>query len=459
MKAKILVVDDQADIRTLLGEFLEDEGYTVLVASDGQEALKLIEYEQPGIVLLDIWLNDKRFDGIAILDIIREKFPDVVTIMMSGHGTIETAIATLKKGAFDFIEKPFQSERLSSMLEKAKQVIDLRKELSLLKGKVEHQSDFIGSSKSTEAVRKELLKLAHTNARVMLVGPSGVGKTQAARFIHVNSERAKMPFVEVDCAVLDDKTFSEAFFGAEAESAEGYPVVKVGLLEQANKGTLVLENVQDLPKAVSSKLAHVLHSKKFQRIGGERSYDIDVRFLSTLVPLSKVGTQPSHQIREDLYHRLAVASIEIPPLSNRVDDIMDLVRYFYEVFSGKSKVIVSQEAKFILMNYSWPGNVRQLKNVVEWISIVLKEGGTEILPKYLPRDLKEPSENSPAQEGGDLFLGPLKEARERFEKAYIEFHLHCSQGNIKKTAEEIGMERTALHRKIKNLGLDSLDGS
>lgn len=458
MKTKILVVDDQSDIRLLLGEFLEEEGYEVFVAPDGGEALKVLDAQKPDIVLLDIWLNDKRFDGIGILDIIREKFPDVLTIMMSGHGNIETAVSTLKKGAFDFIEKPFQSERLSSMLLKAQQVIDLKKQLTTLRQKVAFESSLVGQSKILDLFKKELKKLAQTEVRVMFIGAAGAGKSQAARYLHAHSERAQNAFVEINCAGLDEGRFLEAFFGSETQNTEGHPLIKLGLLEQANGGTLVLENVQDLPPSVHSQLAHVLHSKKFQRIGGTVSYTVDVRFLSTLIPLKEQGAP--YGLREDLYHRLAVTHLDVPALSQRQEDIEALVAHFYEkIAPGQEGVRVSSEAKYILMNYPWPGNVRQLRNVVEWVAMQLKDGEKKIMPAHLPNDLLASKASVSTISQDTFFSGPLKEARENFERAYIEFHLRCAHGSIKKTAEEIGMDRTALHRKIKLLGLDGLDES
>jgi two-component system nitrogen regulation response regulator NtrX len=456
MKTKILIVDDQSDIRVLLSEFLEDEGYEVFVASDGQDALKLIEFNKPDIVLLDIWLNDKRFDGIGILDIIREKFPNILTIMMSGHGNIETAVSTLKKGAFDFIEKPFQSERLSSMLSKAQQVIALKRELNSLRENIHLKSHFVGSSKSIDVLTKKLKKIAQTETRVMFIGEAGVGKSQAARYVHFQSDRAKNPFIEVNCASLDKASFLETFFGSETQSPEGYPVIKVGLLEQANLGTLVLENIQDLPEKMHSQLAHVLHSKKFQRIGGSISYDINIRFLSTL--LLEEGARPPYGIREDLYHRLAVTTIEIPTLVQHREDIEELFHYFYsQITAVQEPIKLSQEVKFILSNYPWPGNIRQLRNVVEWMAMQRKENEGELNLQHLPNDLLNSEKNRALISNDELFIGPLKEAREKFEKSYLEFHLGCTHGNIKKTAEEIGMDRTALHRKIKALGIEISD--
>lgn len=456
MAIRVLVVDDQADIRTLLSEFLEDEGYIVYAAGDSEEALKLIELHRPRIVLLDIWLNDKRFDGIAILDIIQRKYPGIVTIMMSGHGTIETAVSSLKKGAFDFIEKPFQSEKLSNLLDKASQIVQLSEELDSLRDKVIKKAELIGSSKVMESIQKEIESVVRGQSRVMIVGESGVGKTHVAEYIHFHSNRATKPLISVDCSALDETTFQEDFFGSESKDANQYPVVKIGVLERVNGGTLLLENVGDLPKSVHAQMAHLLQTKKFSRVGSDKSIDLDVRILSTLLTPSGTPNASAYHggLREDLYHRLAITKIELPVLKDRLEDIDALVAHFLsKLKSRKNPIKLSVEAKYQLLKCVWPGNIRQLNNALESALIKMSENDRDIKPTHLPQDLNNQENVAEKASTDDLFVGNLREARERFERAYIDFQIKCCQGNIKKTADAIGMERTALHRKMKSLGL------
>ena len=456
MSIRVLVVDDQADIRVLLSEFLEDEGYTVYVAGDSEEALRLVERHRPQIVLLDIWLNDKRFDGIAILDIIQRKHPEIVTIMMSGHGTIETAVSTLKKGAFDFIEKPFQSEKLSSLLSKAEQMVKLAEEIESLRSKVVSDIKIIGTTKQMENVRKEVDATAKGQSRVMIIGESGTGKTHIAEYIHYHSPRSHKPFVTVDCSSLTEKTFAEEFYGSESKDSNQYPVVKVGILERANGGTILLENIGDLPKALHPLMVSLLQSSKFSRVDGNTQITVDVRILSTLLIPKGEPYSDAYRggLREDLFHRLAITKIILPNLRDHIEDVAILADFFLSKLSAKKKKItISPEVRYQFLKCLWPGNVRQLNNILEAALIKMADTDLEIKSTHLPADLNQHEAKSGEPTLEEFFNGSIKEARDKFERAYLLFQLKCNHNNIKKTADIIGMERTALHRKLKSLDI------
>jgi two-component system nitrogen regulation response regulator NtrX len=457
MAYKVLVVDDQKDICALLSDVLKDDGYATLMAYDSQTALKMMQEHLPDVLVLDIWLNDSRFDGIEVLDIIKQNFPDVPVIMISGHATIETAVSALHKGAFDFIEKPFNSERLLSIVSKAIELTHLKRELAALKKKSAFVETLTGDSNAIKNLAKTILKIAPTNSRIMIEGGAGAGKEVVARMIHAHSLRSSGPFVTVNCANLDAKKLSEELFGFEKNVGRPDVEIHMGLLEQANGGTLFLDNIADMPLDTQARIMQLLQEQRFKRVGGNRDIEADVRIISAasipLKPLIESG-----KLREDLYYRLCVVPVHVPSLTERREDIPVLVQHFFESMKEEGALAaksLSKEAEIILQNYNWPGNVRQLKNVIEWLTIMTPKDKMVIGADLLPQELSGGHKAKAPTEGTASLLDlPLKEAREAFEREYIKNYIHRHNGNIARTAQEIGMERTALHRKIKSLNIE-----
>ncbi|ONF97591.1 nitrogen assimilation response regulator NtrX [Sphingomonas jeddahensis] len=450
MALDILVVDDEHDIRELVSGVLEDEGYDTRTAADSDSALEAIAVRRPSLVLLDVWLQGSRLDGLDLLAEIKRRDPSIAVLVISGHGNLDTAVAAIRQGAADFIEKPFQAERLLLMVERATETERLRREVASLRATAGRDTDLTGSSGAINAVRATLKRVAATGSRVMIVGPAGVGKEVAARLLHGWSQRAGAPFVVVSAANMTPERVEEELFGVE----EGGDLVRPGLLEQAHGGTLFLDEIADMPITTQGRILRVLTDQSFTRVGGTRVVKVDVRVVSA------TGRDLTQEIadgrfREDLYYRLNVVPVSIPPLTERREDIPALVEHFVAHYAAERRVTtpeVATDAMVALQSYDWPGNVRQLRNVVER-TIILAPGDRigridiDLLPAEVLGD-------QGGGGGANAIMGaPLREARETFEREYLKVQIRRFSGNISRTATFIGMERSALHRKLKLLGI------
>ena len=405
-------------------------------------------------MVLDVWLQNSAMDGIEILGELKKLHPDLPVIIISGHGTIETAVAAIKKGAYDFVEKPFNADRLILAANRAMEAARLRRENTELRARAPDWG-LVGSSSAVATLRGVIERVADARSRVMIAGPPGSGKEMIARLLHSRSGRAQQPFVVASAASIAPERMEEELFGTEG--SDGKPRM-IGLMEKAHGGTLMFDEVGDMPKETQSKIVRVLHEQRFKRVGGERSVAVDVRIVSTtsadLLQLAEEG-----RFREDLYHRLNVVSIDAPGLGERREDIPALVAYFVDRIakaSGLPKRPLSSEAMAALQTYSWPGNVRQLRNVVERTLILMgRDSDIEITCDHLPSEVMDAGVSIPAGEGLEQIIGlPLREARERFEREYLIAQINRFGGNISRTAAFIGMERSALHRKLKALGVN-----
>jgi len=454
MAYDILIVDDEADIRNVIADLLQDEGYQTRCAEDGEKAIELVRQKRPHLVILDIWLGNSRFDGIKALEILQKDYPGLPTIMMSGHGNIETAVNAIKMGAYDYIEKPFKAERLLYVIKRALETSQLRRENQQLKQRVGSEVPLVGVSTYINSLKQTLEKVGGSNGRVFITGPTGSGKETIARRIHnLSSRAASGPFLVLNCATTNADLFDEELFGREMDGK----IVKQGLLEQAQSGTLMLDEIADIPKASQSKLARIIQENCMRRVGSEHSIEIDVRLISTtsqnLVDLVKQGI-----FREDLYYRLNVVPVKVASLSERREDIPHLADQFLTDYSQKHgcpKKSLNEEAITTLKAYSWPGNIRQLKNLIEWVMIMSAEKGeAKISPDMFPPEIRASMPSGPNIEDSlELLQLPLREARDSFEKKYLLSHVSRFAGNVSQTATFIGMERSALHRKLRSLGL------
>jgi two-component system nitrogen regulation response regulator NtrX len=454
MTANIIILDDEADIRDALQGILEDEGYAIRQAGTVPQFFTLMRDRAPDLAILDIWLQGSAQDGMDVLAKVKETHPDIPVVMISGHGTIETAVLAIKQGAYDFIEKPFEADRLLLMIERALETARLRRENRVLKAQTEGTSDLIGESSALLAVRQMLSRVAQTNSRVLITGEAGTGKDVAARQIHKLSARAEGPFKVVNCAVLRPEHLESELFGAEKP---GEPVMP-GMLEQANGGTLLLDEVADMPLETQGKIVRALQEQHFTRVGGQTPIEVDVRILaSTNRDLQALMEQG--RFRQDLFYRLSVVPIALPPLRERPHDIPLLADYFIRQFSSQSGLppcTLAASTLVAMQHYEWPGNVRQLRNAIEWV-MIMYGGESAIRPDHLPPELTsqpQSGEHADMHNSRHEMLGlPLREAREYFERDYLASQVHRFGGNISKTAEFIGMERSALHRKMKQLGI------
>ncbi len=452
----ILIVDDEVAIREIVSAILEDEGYRAREAANSREALAEIERRVPALVLLDIWLEGSELDGIQILDWLRSHHPEVPVIMFSGHGTIETAVAAIKKGAYDFIEKPFKSDRLLLAVEHALEASRLRREVAELRQRTV-EVELIGSSQAMARVRQLIDRVAPANSRVLILGPPGSGKEVAARQIHARSRRAGGPFVVVNAALLEPGRVDLELFGAEAGYlGPGRPRI-AGTFERADGGTLLIDEIGDMPLETQGKILGVLQAQRFTRLGGTTPVEVDVRVLATTNRDLK-SEMAAGRFREELYYRINVVPLELPPLDSRRTDIPELVQHFMEVAArstGLPPRPLTEEAMAVLQAAEWPGDVRQLRNAVEWMLIMAPgDPGSPIGVDGLPPDLARSTSAAMDPRGnGQLITLPLREAREHFERAYLHAQLQRFGGNVSRTASFIGMERSALHRKLKTLGL------
>jgi two-component system nitrogen regulation response regulator NtrX len=450
--AEVLVVDDEEDIRDLVSGILRDEGFETRIAADSDGAIGAVRQRRPQLVVLDIWLQGSRLDGIQVLDTLRREQPDLPVVMISGHGTIETAVASIKKGAYDFIEKPFKADRLIHVVGRALEAAKLKREVAELKLRAGDECDLVGQSSAVSQLRQLIEKIAPTNSRVLIVGPAGSGKEVAARLIHARSRRSSNAFVAINCATMEPARLEAELFGVEGGEGAG----KTGLLELAHNGTLFLDEVADMPLETQGKILRVLVEQTFQRVGGTQRVQVDARLISSSTADLRAEIEAG-RFREDLYHRLSVVPVRMPSLAERRDDIPMLVTHFMRRLSTGSGLPMRQigeDAMAVLQAHSWPGNVRQLRNIVERLLILATDDAAHaVSADLLPADLGA-SVPWGGNRGGDLVISmPLREAREIFERDYLVAQINRFGGNISRTAAFIGMERSALHRKLKSLGV------
>lgn len=446
----ILIVDDERDIRELIGDILEDEGYATRLAGGSDECMAALNEEPPALMILDIWLKDSRMDGIDILKTVKRDNPGIPVVIISGHGNIEIAVAAIKQGAYDFIEKPFNIDQLLVVIRRAMETSRLRRENQQLRRKETTAAEMVGESASFRALVGQLDKVTKSNGRVMLTGPAGSGKEVAARYIHAHSNRSEAPFVTVNCASIEPETMEELLFGRE--SAERG--VEAGLLEQAHGGVIYFDEVADMPLGTQSKILRVLVDQQFTRVGGTDKVRVDLRVISSTNRNLEEEIE-AERFRQELYHRLNVVPIAVPSLEERREDIPVLASYFIKgchETQGLPLRQLSDEAIALMQTMTWPGNVRQLKNLIERV-LILGDGTGEIEARELPQDSGDTKEDGRVVLAGTLATLPLREAREAFEREYLLTQINRFGGNISRTASFVGMERSALHRKLKSLGV------
>ena len=452
MPLEVLVVDDEADIRDLVAGVLEDEGYSVRSAADSSGALEAIDERRPSLVLLDVWLQGSKLDGLQLLEQIKGRDPTLPVLMISGHGNLDTAVAAIREGAVDFIEKPFKADRLLHLVGRATETDRLKRENATLRQQVGPDDQLDGTSVAINTVRATLKRVAPTGSRVMITGPAGVGKEIAARMIHNWSPRAGSPFIVLSAAMMSPERVEEELFGSEQNG-----VSRPGLLEQAHGGTLFLDEIADMPPTTQAKILRVLTDQSYTRVGGQRPVKVDVRVLSA-TSRNLADEIEAGRFREDLFYRLNVVPVRIPPLRERREDIPELVGHFLARFSAERRIQtpeLSKDAMAALQAHDWPGNVRQLRNIIER-TLILTPGDrvgcieVDLLP---PEIVETQSSNGLGGASMAIMGSPLREARESFEREYLKIQIRRFSGNISRTASFIGMERSALHRKLKALGL------
>ncbi|MBI6629041.1 nitrogen assimilation response regulator NtrX [Pontibaca salina] len=446
----ILIVDDERDIRELVSDILEDEGYATRLAGNSDECMAALNAEPPALLILDIWLKDSDMDGIDILKRVKRDNPDVPVVIISGHGNIEIAVAAIKQGAYDFIEKPFNIDQLLVVIRRAMEASRLRRENSSLKRREVTSAEMVGQSAAFRTLVGQLDKVTKSNGRVMLTGPAGAGKEIAARYIHANSNRADGPFVIVNCASISADRMEEVLFGRET-SERG---VEAGLLEEAHGGVVYFDEVADMPRGTQSKILRVLVDQQFQRVGGSDKVRVDLRVISSTSRDLEAEISAGH-FREELFHRLNVVPIKVPSLEDRREDIPVLAEHFIARFheaQGLPSRDLSAEAVALMQTMIWPGNVRQLKNLIERV-LILGDGSGPIEARELPGETEQPGADGRVVLSGALATLPLREARESFEREYLLTQINRFGGNISRTASFVGMERSALHRKLKSLGV------
>ncbi|MBL4807726.1 MAG: sigma-54-dependent Fis family transcriptional regulator [Rhodobacteraceae bacterium] len=446
----ILITDDERDIRELISEILKDEGFSTRLAANSDQCIDAIAAEKPSLMILDIWLKDSKMDGIDILKHVKREHPEIPIVIISGHGNIEIAVAAIKQGAYDFIEKPFNIDQLMVVIRRAMEISNLRRENQELKRGDTAPTEMLGESASFRALRAQLDKVTKSNGRVMLTGQAGSGKEVAARYIHANSNRADAPFITVASASIEPDRVEEVLFGRESVEKG----IEKGLLEQANGGVIYFDEIADMPLGTQSKILRVLVDQKFQRVGGTDKVQVDLRVISSsnrdLNAAIENGT-----FRQELFHRLNVVPVLVPSLEARREDIPLLAEYFIEMLNAEQGLPLrnlAEDARALLQTMLWPGNVRQLKNVVERV-LILGEPSGDITAKELPSAEETGSGEGRVVLSGGLATLPLREARELFEREYLLTQINRFGGNISRTASFVGMERSALHRKLKSLGV------
>jgi len=461
MARDILIVDDEADIRMLIAGVLHDEGHATREAANSDQTLEALSVRRPGLVILDIWLQNSRLDGLELLKVIKREDPSIPVVVISGHGTIETAVTAIKLGAYDFIEKPFKSDRLLLVVERAIEATRLRLENEELRLRAGPETELVGSSPAINHLRQAIDKVAPTGSRVLITGTSGVGKEVVARILHARSRRCGAPFVVLNCATMHAEELEIALFGC-APGVDGPEAPgRLGMIERAHNGTLLLDEVADMPIEVQGKVVRVLQDQKFERVGGDGNVEVDVRVIgSTSRDLDRlIG---DGRFREDLYYRLNVVPLSVPPLRLRREDIPDLVNHFMgraADVAGLPPREISKDALATLQAYDWPGNVRQLRNVIDWILIMAPgEQDEPVTSDMLPSDIGSIAPSFVRGEAGvEMMSLPLREARGIFERRYLEAQVMRFGGNISRTASFVGMERSALHRKLRSLGIHAHD--
>ncbi|HEX4410668.1 MAG TPA: sigma-54 dependent transcriptional regulator [Xanthobacteraceae bacterium] len=456
MASDILIVDDEADIRDLVAGILQDEGHGTRTARDSDDAMGAVVSRRPNLVFLDIWLQGSKLDGLQLLDNLKAEHPELPIVMISGHGNIETAVSAIKRGAYDFIEKPFKADRLLLVAERALENSRLKREVRELKQSAPHAAALVGHSPAANQLRQTIDKVSPTNSRILVVGPPGAGKELAARTIHGSSARTNGPFVVINAAAITPEFMEVELFGVEGSN--GTTSRKVGALEEAHGGTLFIDEIAEMPRETQNKILRVLVDQTFQRVGGSTKVTVDVRIVSSTSRNIEADIAAG-KFREDLYHRLSVVPIRVPGLAERREDIPELVEYFMTQISqttGLPKRTVGADALAVLQSHDWPGNVRQLRNNVERL-MILAGGDAEavITASMLPQDVGSMIPSMPGGNGGEHLMSlALREAREVFEREYLLAQINRFGGNISRTAEFVGMERSALHRKLKALGID-----
>ncbi len=459
MSKEVLIVDDEAAIREVVAAVLEDEGYVPRQAATSDEALREVARKPPALLLLDIWLEGSRMDGVQILDHVRSSYPSLPVIMFSGHGTIETAVAAIKKGALDFIEKPFKSDRLLVAVERAMELSRLRRENEELRRRAQ-KVELIGGSPVMGKLRATIQRIGPTGSRILISGPPGSGKEVVARMIHKQSRRAEGPFVVLNCAALAPDRVDVELFGCEPGWLAPEQPRVIGLLERADGGTLLLDEVADMPLDTQGKVLRALQERSFTRPGGNNRREVDVRVLAT-TNRDLQAEMTAGRFREDLYYRINVVPVELPPLAEHRTDIPELARHFMAVSSAESGLQphdIADDAMAVLQTADWPGDIRQLRNTIEWMLIMAGESKTPIGLAGLPPELTDSAaKGMDPRANGEFVSMPLREAREQFERTYLQAQLQRFGGNISRTANFVGMERSALHRKLKTLGLHSDD--
>lgn len=462
MARDILIVDDEVDIRESLSGILADEGYAPRAVADSGAALAALDAHGPALVVLDIWLENSELDGLELLEQIRSRYPLLPVIMISGHGNIETAVNAIKQGAYDFIEKPFTADRLLLIVSRAIEAARLRRENEELRLRFGQESDLVGGTPAINTMRAAIEKVAPTGSRVLITGPAGSGKEVAARLLHNRSRRAHGPFVVMNAARMAPDTIELELFGAEAGATGPDSPRKVGIFEQAHQGTLFIDEAADMPMETQGRILRVLQEQTFTRLGGREQVRVDVRVISgSSRDLSDEIAEG--RFREDLYHRLAVVPIRVPALSERREDIPVLARYFMDRMAqstGLPARLIAEDAMAVLQAKDWPGNVRELRNMIERL-LIMAPGGPEtpIQAETMPPEIRTNGVSSLRQaDNGEVMAMSLREAREVFEREYLMAQINRFGGNISRTASFVGMERSALHRKLKALGVSGGNG-
>ncbi|PPQ35949.1 nitrogen assimilation response regulator NtrX [Rhodopila globiformis] len=459
MAHDILIIDDEPDIRMLIEGILRDEGYETRGAGDAEGAINAFRTRRPSLVILDVWLQGSRMDGLAVLETYKAEEPSIPVVMISGHGTIEMAVGAIQQGAYDFIEKPFQSDRLLLVVRRALEAAALARENAELRLRAGPEATLIGDSGVIGQLRSQIERVAPTGSRVLISGPAGSGKEVVARMIHARSRRNSGPFVVMNCATLNPARFEEELFGIEAGSDPAAHPRRAGVLERAHGGTLLLDEVSDMPLETQGKIVRALQDQTFERLGGTSRIKVDVRVLST-TNRDLQAEIAAGRFREDLFYRLAVVPVRIPALRERREDVPSLALHFIARSAESSGIPVralSADTLAALQAYDWPGNVRQLRNLMDWLLIMAPgQAGDPIRADMLPPEI---GSRAPAllniDPTADIMSLPLREARDLFETQYLHAQLLRFGGNISRTAQFVGMERSALHRKLKQLGVNS----
>ena len=455
MKTEILVIDDNSDIRYLICNILQENGYSVRAAANYEQAIKEINIKLPDLSIVDIKLDKGDKDGIDLLKLLMEKDKSSPVIMISGHANVQVAVEAIRIGAYEFVEKPFSSEKLLNYVKRAIEVTNVKKEKDKAENKLFHSFDLIGESPGIVKIKKMIEKLAAAESRILISGQTGTGKELVARKIHKKSSRSEKPFIVFNAALLQEKKYEKQLFGEEFENGS----IDFGILEKSNNGTLLLDEVSEIPIEIQSSILRILIDQKFKRINGLDDINVNIRIISSTSQDLKMLIEQG-KFREDLFHRLNVVPIELPSLQSRTEDIPLLINYFTKKVADINGVNEADidEQNDLLYSHNWPGNIRELRNLVERVTILSIHEDKKNTNKLLTDILKENPESHNSNDVlNNTISYPLKEAREKFETNYLIIQLKKNNGNISKTADFIGMERSALHRKLKSLGIKGLN--